>query len=209
MTGTLLVDFDGTISTHDVGNLLFRRLTGGRAMEVVDLWKQGAMTSRECMIRECALARGAREEVVTFALEQPVDPTFAPFMRRATDAGWDLRVASDGLDVYIRAILEREGLGALPLEANRVRFAAGRLLPSFPFAGRGCGSCGNCKGGAVAAARGDGPVIFVGNGLSDRCGARAADFTFAKDDLAEFCRAEKIPFHPFRTFDDVDMAVAV
>ena len=207
MNGAVLVDFDGTVSRVDVGNLLFRRLTGGRAMEVVDSWKRGGMSSRECLIRECALARGTRDEVLRFALDQPVDAAFAPFVRRAIDAGRRVRVVSDGLDVYIRAILEREGLGALPLEANRVRFAGDRLLPSFPFAGRGCGSCGNCKGGAVEAARGDGPVIFVGNGLSDRCGARAADIVFAKDDLAAFCRDERIPFHPYETFDDVDATI--
>jgi len=207
VTGTVLVDFDGTISVGDVGNLLFHRLTRGRASEVVDSWKQGAMTSRECMMRECALARGTREDVTGFALRQPVDPTFAPFLRRVTDAGWRVRVVSDGLDVYIRAILEREGLGDLPLEANRVRFAADRLLPSFPFAGRGCGSCGNCKGGAVEASRGNGPVVFVGNGLSDRCGARAADLTFAKDDLARFCDEEKIRYRSYRSFDDVDLAI--
>ncbi len=208
MSGAVLVDFDGTVSVGDVGNLLFRRLTGGRATEVIDLWKRGGMTSRELMIRECALARGARDEVLAFALEQPVDPTFASFVRRAEAAGRRVSVVSDGLDVYIRAILEREGLGALPLEANRVRFAGDRLLPSFPFGGRGCGGCGNCKGGAVEAARGDGPVLFVGNGLSDRCGARAADVVYAKDDLAAFCRDEKIPFHPFSSFDDVDVTIA-
>jgi 2,3-diketo-5-methylthio-1-phosphopentane phosphatase len=208
VSGSVLVDFDGTVSVADVGNLLFRRLTGGRAGEVVDSWKRGGMGSRECLIRECALARGTREEVVRFALDQPVDSTFAPFVRRALAAGRRVRVVSDGLDVYIRAILEREGLGALPLEANRVRFAGDRLLPSFPHAGRGCGACGNCKGGAVEAVRGDGPVIFVGNGLSDRCGARAADVVFAKDDLAGFCRNEQIRFHPFSTFDDVDLMTA-
>jgi 2-hydroxy-3-keto-5-methylthiopentenyl-1-phosphate phosphatase len=61
----------------------------------------------------------------------------------------------------------------------------------------------------VEAVRGNGPVVFVGNGLSDRCGARAADFTFAKDDLAGFCAQEGIRFQPFASFDDVNMAVAV
>lgn len=205
MKGTVLVDFDGTISVADVGNRLLDELTGGRAMRVVDSWKRGEMGSRECLIRECALARGTREEVRAFAARQAVDPSFASFLGRAERDGWRVRVVSDGLDAYIRVILDREGWSTLPLEANRVRFTAGRLLPSFPYAGRGCGRCGNCKGGAVAAARRYGPVVFVGNGLSDRCGAREADLVFAKDDLARFCRRENIPFAPFRTFEDVDL----
>jgi 2,3-diketo-5-methylthio-1-phosphopentane phosphatase len=201
--GTILVDFDGTVTQVDVGNRLFHRLTGGRARTVVDLWKSGAIGSRECLIRECALARGTRETVLEVARDIALDPGFVSFLEAAGERGWRVRVVSDGLDVYIRAILEREGLGHLPIEANRVRFVNERLLPVFPYTGRGCGRCGNCKGGAVDEAARNGPVVFVGNGLSDRCGALRAPRVFAKGDLARFCRDEGIEFEPFQTFNDV------
>ena len=47
-----------------------------------------------------------------------------------------------------------------------------------------------------------GPV-FVGDGLSDRCGARAADVVYARDDLAAWCTRQGIEFRPFATFADV------
>jgi 2-hydroxy-3-keto-5-methylthiopentenyl-1-phosphate phosphatase len=46
-------------------------------------------------------------------------------------------------------------------------------------------------------------VAFVGDGVSDRFGARYADVTFAKDALAEHCRRESIPFFPYEHFEDV------
>ena len=47
----------------------------------------------------------------------------------------------------------------------------------------------------------------MGDGVSDRFGARYADVTFAKDHLAEHCRRESIPFLPYGNFDDVRRAL--
>ena len=46
-------------------------------------------------------------------------------------------------------------------------------------------------------------MAFVGDGVSDRFGARYADVTFAKDELAEHCRRASIPFLAYEDFDDV------
>ena len=166
------------------------------------------MGSRQCLLTECSLARATREDVLAFAADQPVDPGFAACVERARGLGWTVRVVSDGLDVYIRAVLDREGFADLPVEANRAVFAGDRMLAAFPYAGRGCGRCGNCKAGAVAEAR-PGTVWFVGDGLSDRCGARVADRVFARvdRDLARVCRDEGIPHELFDSFSAVTAAL--
>ncbi len=46
-------------------------------------------------------------------------------------------------------------------------------------------------------------VAFVGEGSSDRLGARYADVVFAKDRLVEIASADGVPFLPWETFDDV------
>lgn len=198
--GTILVDFDGTISQVDIGSRLLDRATQGGARAVVDLWRHGRIGSRQCLIMECALARATAEEIRAFALEQPVDPGFGTFLRAAEDRGWQVIVVSDGLDLYIRPVLEREGWGHLPVHSNRLRVVGDRLLPSFPFAGRGCGACGNCKRASVADAGSGGEVVFIGNGLSDRCGARAADRVFARDELLRWCRERDVAHTPFEDF---------
>jgi 2-hydroxy-3-keto-5-methylthiopentenyl-1-phosphate phosphatase len=43
----------------------------------------------------------------------------------------------------------------------------------------------------------------VGNGLSDRCGARAADEVVARGELLEWCRREGVPAEPFADFTQV------
>jgi 2-hydroxy-3-keto-5-methylthiopentenyl-1-phosphate phosphatase len=107
--------------------------------------------------------------------------------------------------LYIRRILAANGLDHVEASANGLEFDGDRIEPVFGSpAGEGCGECGSCKG-AVLARRANGydRTVFVGDGLSDRCGARAADVVYARDDLAAWCTREGIPFHPYETFADV------
>ena len=46
-------------------------------------------------------------------------------------------------------------------------------------------------------------ILYVGNGLSDRCGAKEADFVFAKDSLYAYCIDEDIPCHFFHSFQEI------
>jgi 2-hydroxy-3-keto-5-methylthiopentenyl-1-phosphate phosphatase len=100
--------------------------------------------------------------------------------------------------------LERAGLGDLPWSANRVRIEGRRAIPEFPYAADSCGSCGSCKGARVRAHRARGrTVVFVGDGLSDRCGARAADRVHARSSLLRWCRENGIAAEPFAGFADL------
>jgi 2-hydroxy-3-keto-5-methylthiopentenyl-1-phosphate phosphatase len=46
-------------------------------------------------------------------------------------------------------------------------------------------------------------TVLVGDGLSDRCGARAADEVLARGELLAWCRREGLPARGFRDFADV------
>jgi 2-hydroxy-3-keto-5-methylthiopentenyl-1-phosphate phosphatase len=48
-----------------------------------------------------------------------------------------------------------------------------------------------------------GTTVFVGDGLSDRYAAAAADLVFAKDKLASYCAERSIAHVSFRTLADV------
>jgi 2-hydroxy-3-keto-5-methylthiopentenyl-1-phosphate phosphatase len=45
--------------------------------------------------------------------------------------------------------------------------------------------------------------VLVGDGLSDRHGALAADAVLARGALREWCRSEGVPHRPFESFADV------
>jgi 2,3-diketo-5-methylthio-1-phosphopentane phosphatase len=203
----LLLDFDGTSCTVDVGHSLFKRFARDREgwMRLVQRWNAGLLGGRDCLAEECELARATRDEIEAFCEPMRLDPGFAEVVARARRLGWEIAILSDGLEFYIQRSLEREGFGEIPVRANKVRFEEGaRLVPEFPHWGGGCGRCGACKGTEIARRRALGQrVWFVGDGVSDRCAAPVADRLFAKRDLARFASERGIAFTPFETLADV------
>ena len=203
-----LCDFDGTVARADVGNRFFARFVpdGAAHRALLARWFDESVGGRGILEGECALARVTEAEALAFADAQAaIDPAFSAFVDAARRAGGEVAIASDGLLLYIRRILERNGLAHVEASANGLSFAGDRITPVFGSpAGEGCGQCGSCKGAVLARrARGYARTVFVGDGLSDRCGARAADVVYAKDDLARWCAREGIAARPFATFADV------
>lgn len=208
--GALIVDFDGTVCLHDVGVDLLARFgadgaRSGALVEVDRAFEAGAIGLREVLVAEVASLRGDDQELIEFALTHcPLDPTFAPFAAWAASERLPLTIVSDGFGLHVGPMLASAGLAHLPVVTNT--WDRGSLV--FGAAHPTCVGCGTCKKQAVERPRDThGPVAFVGDGVSDRFGARYADVTFAKDELAEHCRREAIPFVPYADFDDIREAL--
>jgi 2-hydroxy-3-keto-5-methylthiopentenyl-1-phosphate phosphatase len=203
----VLVDFDGTITKNDVGALLFKTFSNEESQKIVSLWLKGEINSKECLQRECELIRISRSELKKFALSQKIDGKFPAFVDLCNREKMKLVILSDGLDYYIKLILEKCGLGKLPFYSNLLRFEGKKLKPEFPYFDRGCGSCGNCKRYHLKSLKRAGQrVVYIGDGLSDKCAVTEADFVLAKDDLRRFCEKEGIKHYPFHNFEEVIQA---
>jgi HAD superfamily phosphoserine phosphatase-like hydrolase len=202
-----LCDFDGTVSREDIGAEFVRRFgTGdqGGLERALERWRAGEIGHRELTEVECGRLSVTEEEAVAFARGFALDPRFAPFAESALARGHAVLVVSEGFDFYIADHLRRADLADVPFAANRLRFERGRTVPEFPYADSSCGRCGNCKGARARDQRRLGyEVVMIGDGLSDRCGARAADWVVARSDLLDWCRREGIPAEPFEDFGDV------
>jgi 2-hydroxy-3-keto-5-methylthiopentenyl-1-phosphate phosphatase len=201
-------DFDGTVSRRDVGNRLLHHFSGGTTNAIVRDWLEGRIDSRECLLRECALARATEEELRQFSLSQEIDPHFPELVSLLRERGIPLVVLSDGLDFYIGLIFEKYGLTNIEFYANRLEFKDGKLLPHFPYFEEGCGYCGNCKKYHFQRLYPENkPRIYIGDGLSDKHVAELADILFAKDDLAKICDKEGIKYQPYTDLGDVVAAI--
>lgn len=202
-----LCDFDGTISPRDIGAAFVKRFSGGRDADrraLLERWMSGTMGHRELTIAECAIVTAREDEARAFVAGFELDPHFAPFAREALARGDHVMVVSEGFEFYVADHLRRVGLGDLPFASNRLRFEAGAVTPEFPHAAGGCGVCGNCKAQHVRRLAAAGfRTVLVGDGFSDRCGARAADVVLARGALLEWCAREDIPATPFGDFADV------
>jgi 2,3-diketo-5-methylthio-1-phosphopentane phosphatase len=197
-------DFDGTISRRDVGATLFNHFSTDKNYGTVRLWMEGRISSRECLLRECAYITATRQELVEKSQEIEPQPGFADFLSLLRDHAVPLHVLSDGLDFYIDAFLRKWELGPLDVHTNRAYFLRGRLYPFFPYFRRGCGFCGTCKGERIASLSGHGEfTVFIGDGLSDRCAIEHADLVFAHKDLVGLCHEKGIDYQPYKSFHDI------
>lgn len=203
------LDFDGTVSTADVVDLILERFGEPSWREVEKEWADGRIGSRECLSRQLALVGALRSEFDALVLGVGVDPGFVPFLKTAASIGVPVAVVSDGFDLVIRQILERAVpdpalLKNLPVFANRLEFVEGRFKASFPAAPCAHG-CANCKPAVLAREKAaDDFVVFVGDGLSDRFAAKAASLTFAKGKLSEFCRSNRLLHREYAGFGEIE-----
>lgn len=199
-----LIDFDGTVAVDDTVDALLERFAHPDWRRVEQRWVRGEIDSRQCMAAQIALVNAGDGELLEFLESVKIDPGFAAFVNYAKDFA-ELAIASDGLDYPIAFALERLGL-SVPFSANRLSFHPGGLGISFPHSDSACtvGS-GVCK--CAVARRIDAgralPMVLIGDGRSDLCVARRADYVFAKGTLRKYCEAENINHSPFETFRDV------
>jgi 2,3-diketo-5-methylthio-1-phosphopentane phosphatase len=202
---SVFFDFDGTISTHDIGVHLLERLATGDWRSLDELYAAGTIGSRECMVGQWACIPASVDEAARHAVaaEVGLDEAVGPLIRGLVAAGAEVAVVSDGFGYYVHDRIDSFGV---PVFTNEVDFATNTMR--FPNANpdcAGCAQCGTCKKRFIddAAAR-DRTTVFVGDGTSDRYAARAADVVFATESLARWCEHEGIEFHHFADLRDVE-----
>jgi 2-hydroxy-3-keto-5-methylthiopentenyl-1-phosphate phosphatase len=207
---SVLVDFDGTVCLHDVGVCLLRRFGAPGWERLGEAYDRGEMGLRELISAEMAMLLGTRAEMLAFVLEHcPMDPTFAAFVSWLGDRDVPITIVSDGAAFHIEDLLAREGIHGIRVMTNDNRFGSDdrHLQMRYPNAHPACVGCGTCKMQAVLNAREDGPVAFVGDGVSDRFAALYSDVVFAKGALPTYCEDHGVAYLTWHDFRDVRRAL--
>jgi 2-hydroxy-3-keto-5-methylthiopentenyl-1-phosphate phosphatase len=208
-------DFDGTITQVDVTDQILSQFAHPSWQEIEQEWVRGVIGSRECLERQLALVETLPEELDALIDAVPVDPDFSNFYRFLKRRAIPFYVVSDGFDYVIRRVLGRSGVdGDLQngkhLFASALRLDGRRLRLSFPYSPTPCAhGCATCKAEVMQrVAPEQHPVIFIGDGLSDRFALERADLVFAKRQLLAFCREKGISCYSFETLRDVEVVLA-
>ena len=203
----VFVDFDGTISTRDVGYNLYHHFSNGRVEELIPEWKAGRLSTRDCLKLEVDMVSASPAEVDRFIDQFEIDPTCPGFAASLKAHEIPLIVASEGMEFYIKRLLARHELDSLPVSSNIGHLENGGIRMEFPHTVRRCPGCGNCKAARISEYRqsidSESRIVFIGDGYSDACGAREADIVFAKKDLVQYCKDERISYTGFEDFHDV------
>ncbi len=199
---SVFLDFDGTISAADICVHLLDRLAGDSWHEIEDLYESKVIGSRECVAREWALLATTEEHVLrAVAAEVPIDPDFGPLVDLLHAAGAEVTVVSDGFGFYVWELGLTVGVAVRTAQVDR---QTRTLL--FPYRDDDCpcADCGTCKQAPVREAQSRGrTTVFVGDGTSDRKVAPLVDVLYAKDDLANWCDNNGVPFRRFLSLRDI------
>jgi len=112
-------------------------------------------------------------------------------------------IVSSGLPQLILPVLEREGLD-VEVRSNFAEPSPDGWRLRFRHEGS-CPVCGDrCKRRSLPDQR---PLVFVGDGYSDRCASLACDRVFARDSLARYLDDQAVAYEPFDSLLDVAAAL--
>ena len=207
MKTAIFCDFDGTISRRDVGYTMFHHFSNGRNDELMPDWKSGVLSSRDCLLQEAEMINATEDEMRQYLRGFEIQAGFTEFTQQCRESDVELVIVSDGLDLYIDFLFERDSIEGLNVLSNHGRVEGRRLVIEFPHKNHTCPRCGNCKGERIEEyrARNEEPcrVVFIGDGYSDVCATKAADIIFAKKDLEQYCRKNNIAYYGYHDFFDI------
>jgi 2-hydroxy-3-keto-5-methylthiopentenyl-1-phosphate phosphatase len=211
MAVKIFVDFDGTITTRDVGNTLFREFGGATCDAITAEFREEKISARVQFLREAAAAGDIlRADMDALLDRQTIDPGFKEFVNFCRDRQIDFHIVSDGLDYYIDRVLRTHDIRDVSFVSNVLSFEpAGvdgrvRMALDFPHSDSVCDRCACCKRNFMLTHAGeDDIIVLIGEGYSDQCPAQYADIVFAKDKLQTYCQRENISYYLYASFHDV------
>ena len=199
----LLVDFDDTAAAQNVAELLLERFGGDEWREIREGFRRGESNLRTYQEDAFATTEASEEEMQEYVKQKAAfREGFLELVRYCLANDIQMAIASNGLNFYIRALLDRHGLTrSMPVYAVESRGAPGDVDYAYPYATEACWKWGNCKCKVLQEYRDKGcRVLFAGDGTSDACAAGRADFVYARSKLLEHCREMGIPHQAFEEF---------
>lgn len=190
----LVLDWDGTCTVHD------SLVAAIHALGDPSVYDRDFDSYGEALAAEVGTLRATAEEAAEWALENvELRPGFHDLVER-----YDPVVVSSGLPQLILPVLRRERV-ELDVRSNFADPAPGGWRLRFRHDGL-CPVCGDrCKRRSLPDER---PLVFVGDGYSDRCASLACDRVFARDGLARYLHEAGVDFEPFDTLHDVAAAIS-
>jgi len=207
----LVIDFDGTITTEDVGVQIITEFGLPGWDEGIVKYCAGEIDSRELHEWEAKYLSSSQEhEMQEMAREKgDIRAGFNELTAYAEAHDIPLEIASSGWSFYIDAILGKFKFSHIPYISAKIDFMLGDVAVFAPGPGATlCETNGICKCDRVRPRQRDGyQVVFIGDGLSDFCVSQQADVIFATRSLREYCEDNDIEFTPFDDFFDVIRAL--
>jgi 2-hydroxy-3-keto-5-methylthiopentenyl-1-phosphate phosphatase len=190
----LALDWDGTCTVRD------SLVAAVHELGDPSVYEREFASYGEALAAEVGTIRVTAEEAAEWAIE---NVQVRPGLHELAELYRPV-IVSSGLPQLILPVLGREGL-ELEVRSNFADPSADGWQVRFRHDGP-CPVCGDrCKRRSLPEGR---PLVFVGDGWSDRCASLACDRVFARDGLARYLDDEGVSYEAFDTLHDVAAALS-
>jgi 2-hydroxy-3-keto-5-methylthiopentenyl-1-phosphate phosphatase len=190
----LVLDWDGTCTVQD------SLVAAIKALGDPSIYQRAYASYGEALAAEVGTLRCTADEAAAWAVEHvEVRAGFHELVEEYRPL-----IVSSGLPQLIMPVLAREGV-ELEVRSNFADPAPDGWRVRFRHHGP-CPVCGDrCKRRSLPDER---PIVFVGDGWSDRCASLAADRVFARTGLADYLDEQGAPYERYDTLHDVAAALS-
>jgi 2-hydroxy-3-keto-5-methylthiopentenyl-1-phosphate phosphatase len=197
-------DFDGTITEEDVSFVLLDTFAQGDWRQLLQQYRQDKISVGDFNTRAFAMVKAGSEDLLRVVRDSvKLREGLHNLVDYCQERGFRFLIVSNGLDFYIKSILEDIGLSNIEIHAARTKFNPDGLEVQY------IGPDGTqLKRGFKEAytklfLKQGYQVICLGNGPSDIFPASLAKHVFARDGLLERCKEKKLDCTPFDDLNDV------
>jgi 2-hydroxy-3-keto-5-methylthiopentenyl-1-phosphate phosphatase len=197
-------DFDGTITERDTSFFLLDTFAQGDWRQLLQEYKEHKISVGQFNTQAFAMVKTDKEILLrTVSGKVKMRTGFHELVAYCAQRGFRLVIVSNGLDFYIKAILEEIGMGHLEVYAAQTQFHTEGMKVQY-IGPDGKQLNDSLKEAYIKLFLEQGyRVIYVGNGDSDIYPAKYAQEIFARGELLTHCRENKLAYKPFNTLTDV------
>lgn len=214
-------DFDGTLVNDDMTDLILENFADFSWKNIENDWINKKITAKQCMQQQIKLlsTRISKEFLADFCKNIKLRSGVYDFLKYRNNHNLPTIIISDGIDFVIEQILKANAINTpesqiqVPIFANRLKVQKVQTQNifdlEFPYFYQNClAGSGMCKCSVsknFLQKNNINKFFLIGDGLSDTCLAKNADFIFCRKDykLAKFCKAQNLCFKEFENFAEI------
>ena len=197
-------DFDGTLTEEDISFLILDEFAEGDWRAVLHEYQAGKISVGAFNSRTFAMVKKDRDFLTRFIKEKAkLRPGLNELLEYCRTSGIRFAIVSNGLDFYIRALMERYRLNGTAIVAARTVFTPNGIDARY-YSPQGQEMTGAFKESYTRLYIQQGfDVIYAGNGPSDIPASKLAGHTFATGTLLDYYTSEGLKCCPFADLNDV------
>ena len=197
-------DFDGTITEEDVSFLILDAFANGDWRQLLDEYKGGRISVGSFNTRAFMMVKENKGTIEKFVKEKTkIRDGFRELLSYCRRKGFRFVIVSNGLEYYIKTILETLGIDDIEVFAARARFGSNGIKARY-IGPDEAELDDDFKEAYIRHFLKSGyRIIYIGNGISDISSAKIADHVFATGPMLAHCRQANLNCMPFSSLSDV------